>query len=224
MLFTHNVTMRVDAKGAYPNMDSMQSVAAGIEELARRGEPMPRQVAFVDMPDGAFAGYDFRRDEVHVNPDLLLSRIAKLSESGWMVSDSKSSPLAAQAMIHEIGHQEHFAALRDTLPEKGATERIRAMLGRPDFLGPTDEPWAPDARLFRNTTKGGVPVDYAAAREIAGSVSKYAQANPIEFVAETRTGLLLGKKYSESVMQLYEDYGGPPLGRRSSKKKARKAG
>jgi hypothetical protein len=224
MLFTHDVTMRIETKGTYPNMDSMQSVAAGIEELARRGEPMPRQVAFVDMPDAAFAGYDFRRDEVHVNPDFRLSRISELSESGWMVSDSKSSPLAAQAMIHEIGHQEHFAALRDILPEKGATDRIRAMLGRPDFLGPTDEPWAPDARLFRNTTKGGVPVDYAAAREIAGSVSKYAQANPIEFVAETRTGLLLGKKYPESVMQLYEDYGGPPLDRRSSRKPVKKAG
>lgn len=43
-------------------------------------------------------------------------------------------------------------------------------------------------------------------RGIAGQVSRYAQTNPSEFVAETHAGLKSGKKYSKEVMQLFGLY------------------
>ena len=46
---------------------------------------------------------------------------------------------------------------------------------------------------------------------IASEVSDYAKTNPLEFVAETFSGHVNGKKYSESVYNLYKSYGGPKL-------------
>ena len=48
-------------------------------------------------------------------------------------------------------------------------------------------------------------------KEIAGEVSRYAQTNPLEFVAETFAGHIGGKKYSKNVYNLYKKFGGPEL-------------
>ena len=222
MLFQHGVTMRVNTPGTYPNMDSMVAVSAGIEELAKRGEPMPRQVVFQDMSRGAFAGYDFKADEIQVNADMQNTRLDELSRSGWTVSNPGSVTPVAQLMIHEVSHQAHLGNLEQIAgPE--SLDVVRGMLGRPDFFGPTDEPWAPDVRQTFTAEKGGVPLDYAEAKQLAGTVSKYAQANPLEFVAEVRTGMVIGLQYPEQVMQLYRDYGGPPTGKPLAKAKAKKA-
>jgi hypothetical protein len=64
------------------------------------------------------------------------------------------------------------------------------------------------------------PLTYRAARffpsedaqmRIARRVSRYATANPHEFVAEVGSGLLSGRHYDPEVMALYEHFGGPPL-------------
>ena len=46
---------------------------------------------------------------------------------------------------------------------------------------------------------------------IAGQVSGYAKENPMEFVAEVFSGHVNGKKYSNSVMEMYKFYKGPEL-------------
>jgi len=46
---------------------------------------------------------------------------------------------------------------------------------------------------------------------IAGKVSRYAQTNAKEFVAETFTGLVYGKEYDDDVMGLYQSLGGPEV-------------
>jgi hypothetical protein len=58
-----------------------------------------------------------------------------------------------------------------------------------------------------------------AAKEVAAQVSEYATRNPLEFVAETRTGLSLGIDYSREVLDLYDDYLGPPVRRPAAQKK-----
>lgn len=47
--------------------------------------------------------------------------------------------------------------------------------------------------------------------DVARRVSSYAGYNPLEFVAETFTGLMLGIDFDEEVMNLYEKYGGPDV-------------
>jgi hypothetical protein len=46
------------------------------------------------------------------------------------------------------------------------------------------------------------------ANSIASKVSDYAKHDPSEFVAETFSGLVYGKKYDEDVMDAYVKYGG----------------
>jgi hypothetical protein len=45
-------------------------------------------------------------------------------------------------------------------------------------------------------------------------VSNYAASNPIEFVAEFRTGVLSGNSYDDDAWSLYEAYAGPQLDRK----------
>jgi len=46
---------------------------------------------------------------------------------------------------------------------------------------------------------------------IAGQVSEYAKTNPMEFVAEVFSGHINGKKYDNSIMEMYKFYKGPKL-------------
>jgi hypothetical protein len=55
---------------------------------------------------------------------------------------------------------------------------------------------------------------------IASEVSRYATVTPLEFVAETRAGLAYGLEYSQRVLDLYDDYLGPPVRVTAQKKKA----
>jgi hypothetical protein len=48
-------------------------------------------------------------------------------------------------------------------------------------------------------------------KQIAGKVSRYAMTNPKEFVAETFSGYLSGKRYPDEVMNLYKLQNGPEL-------------
>ena len=45
-------------------------------------------------------------------------------------------------------------------------------------------------------------------KAVSGRVSRYAETNPVEFVAETFSGLVFGKKYDDEVMRVYEALGG----------------
>lgn len=48
-------------------------------------------------------------------------------------------------------------------------------------------------------------------QKTAGQVSSYAREGIGEFIADTYSGLISGKKYSDDVMKLYEKYNGPKL-------------
>lgn len=48
-------------------------------------------------------------------------------------------------------------------------------------------------------------------KAIAAKVSRYATTNPVEFIAETFSGHLSGKTYSEDVLRLYYQFKGPEL-------------
>lgn len=47
--------------------------------------------------------------------------------------------------------------------------------------------------------------------DVAKKVSGYAATEPVEFVTETFSGYLSGKRYDDDVMKLYNHYGGPKL-------------
>jgi hypothetical protein len=212
--------------GAYPTMDSLRAIADGVESLDSMGLDKPPVIRITnEMPSHAFAGYDFNNDVVEFHADYAQSRIEQLASERFLVGDPSSA--TAAAMLHEMGHRSHYMVLRDEYKDApgGPVDAVRALMGRPfPFIGPTEEPWAPDIRIARNTQgDGGLPADYARARSIAGEVSGYARMNPLEFVAETRVGLLIGKRYSDEVMSLYRDYGGPDVKPARPSKKTRAA-
>lgn len=87
-------------------------------------------------------------------------------------------------VLHELGHAEH-----------GTTE---------DLIG--------DDSFFdqgMSVTRGGEFVGRERIDLVDEEVSAYARSNPAEFVAEVYSGLALGKEFSDEVMDIYEEWGGP---------------
>jgi hypothetical protein len=64
---------------------------------------------------------------------------------------------------------------------------------------------------FRRLSEEGWDSGDAEETDVAKKVSDYAMTNPLEFVAETFSGHLSGKRYDDDVMKLYNHYGGPKL-------------
>lgn len=208
-----------------PTMNSIRQVADGIARLDELGITKPSRIEFQDLPGNAPAGYDYISGMVLVDPDGTKDDIQKSIEKGWLSGTLSSEDWGI--MVHEMTHHDHRQEIRrrvapDEQGGQGAAvakartiEKVKDLMGRPTRSGPTIDPWDPSLR-FGTTARdnGGKPVDSALAMVAAMGVSGYAGTNPLEFVAEVRTGVASGITYPDRVMELYEDYGGPPLPRR----------
>ena len=214
---------------APPSMPAMLAVASGVTRLSAMGIAPPASVQFdEELPPSAAGSYQFWNNVVTVNPSLDSTKFES-SRPGQFASKA-----AEDLIVHEVSHRDHLAAIRENLPssfkgvdgeafEIAVGQRLGELLGVPDEDGfPTKDPWTKAAR-FGSRTKGdgGRQVDPDAAREIASKVSEYATLNPLEFVAEVRTGALAGVAYGDDVLSLYEDYSGPPLVSRKAGAKTR---
>jgi hypothetical protein len=99
--------------------------------------------------------------------------------SGWWASD-----LTQQTFQHEIGHAFHWQSLGEPLFQK-MRDNWNWVMSRTGH--------AADIEL----------------KMIARKVSTYAQDNPVEFVAETFTALIRGRRLPDDVLTLYKQLGGP---------------
>lgn len=214
-----------------PSMDAIDSVVRGIERLGALGITKPATIRFDEsIPSTAFAAYEYLSGDVTVSPDVDAIRMELAVKLGAFAGTS-----ADDLLVHEMSHRDHFVHMQKNFPSsfqgkddeavKNAVHgRVSVMFGVPDEdMIPTADPWTRAGRFSKTATNAdGKPLDPDEARDVASEVSSYAMTNPLEFVAEVRTGVSTGAEYSQEVMSLYEDYMGPPLARptRASKKRA----
>ena len=133
----------------------------------------------------------------------------RLRRNGW---HSSSSPMAV--LHHEMGHIKdkrlpfRWQEARNTSRSKaGITRRYNSFEG------------AADVKLSANQRKRrGKEI-----KALASRVSRYAQTNPSEFIAETYAGRRTGRKYDNQVMNAYREAKGlPPLRLKGQKPRRRK--
>lgn len=215
---------------AASTQDARDAVDAGVRMLHRLGETVPPKIRIgqTRYPNAA-AEFDPDTDEVVISDSFDADSMANLISSGFLTGDS-SRPHET-LVVHEASHSDHFDHIATMLGSSSEQEsRWDRLSGYPQLLelrqkakeaGKTFRPsagtieelaWAPEERFSR--TSG--PLNAQGARDVAAQVSEYAATNPLEFVAEVRTGVLMGKEYPDIVHALYADYGGPPI--RSRKK------
>jgi HK97 family phage portal protein len=194
------LTVDGDGRGP-PNMHALEAVTAGIDKLEDLKLRLPREIVIQRLP--APAAYSPTEDAVLVDLDYDRDSIENAIQTGGLAGDPKQ--VAAGALVHEMAHADHWVSLGEDI------NTWRDWMGRRDFFGPTIDPWQPTLRAAANAKRRGKMLNSPAAQEIAQSVSDYAATCPLEFVAEVRTGVAMGRKYPKIVMNLYEDYQGPEL-------------
>lgn len=218
--------------GDPPSMGAIRAMADGVARLSEAGlqDAIPKKIYV--RPTAAAAAYDYARDHLIIHPDFSQQDQEKAIREFRVAGDSSRPTYAA--MVHEATHRDHMWRIAELNkapgehvgPMGGAWDKARDafanMAGNPEIeIGETirvvqkTDPWDVAHRVGSSSRS-----DAKAARRAAGEVSKYAMTTPLEFVAEVRTGVVSGFTYSDEVMRLYEDYGGPPLPRAAKKKKA----
>jgi hypothetical protein len=200
-----NLTIEDDGKGS-PSVDTMLAVMRGIEAAERMGVEPPEQIAVKTNLRNAAASYNYVTGEIFVAPDLSVDRLRESIEGGFTSGDP-SNPAAAP-LFHELTHRDHSESVRERYANPA--EKLYDWIGRPErtpdgIVRTTVEPWA-EGRAARPT---GITKEEA--KQIAASVSSYAATNPVEFVAEVRTAMSGGRRFSRPVMKLYRDYLGPAV-------------
>jgi len=170
-----------------PSIDSMHEVAVGVNRLVKEGQQPPSVVIMTQkMSDGSSMGRSM--GYFHPNrPDAIF--VNARMPSGEPQGSINSGFLAGTGnsgtgtvIVHENGHRLHQAAV-----------------GRDEF-----------DRFPRAPRSGGSTLSFRD-HQTAGQVSRYAQTCEVEFVAETYSGHVAGRRYSDEVYTLYDRYGGPRL-------------
>lgn len=121
--------------------------------------------------------------------------IDMLNEGNFVFDYSKGDSL--RIIKHEMGHLQHIKTIG-----KAQFGKMNAPKIRKDKFGNEVEIVPELTKEFINNPQK---------LQIAGSVSEYAQENPVEFVAETYSHMINGKSFSDDVMNLYEKYNGPKV-------------
>jgi hypothetical protein len=204
-----------------PTMHSMDAVTRGIEELERVGIGIPQKLVIADIPGNPPAGYHSGTQTIWFDPDYDIAALRDSVEQRFLAGVKGQED--GGPMIHEMSHHDHNMSVQDQYGDEKGREVWAAWCGNPGDYGPTTDPWEPTARFGYGATEGGNRTNAQRARLIASEVSVYATMNPLEFVAETRTGLSLGLNYSDKVMKLYDDYLGPTVRRPAAKAKKKAA-
>jgi len=149
-------------------------------------------------------------------------------ESGvyWHSHTHPENPMISD-IIHEVGHVLHSIALQSNkseLANKAIKDYSKLDKSNIDELvthATSSEPitaaldnWT---MYYRNSIRKGADKQLLSSgyqitkkrlKAVSGRVSRYAETNPVEFVAETFSGLVFGKKYDDEVMRVYEALGG----------------
>ena len=112
---------------------------------------------------------------------------------GWTSISRYEEP--SSVLVHECGHSEHYADLTKRFGREGADKLFLA--------------WSKVRGGVGVPTVDGTSVGSKGFKNVAKTVSGYAAANPLEFVAEVYTGRKYGKSYPNIVNGLYQALGGP---------------
>jgi hypothetical protein len=203
------------------SIDAMDAITQGVEELERLGVALPKKIIVEDISGNAPAACNMDNGVLYFDPDYDVAKVRQSVEEGWLAGVAGKEHVTS--MVHEMAHHDHMRAMTDFFKSGGrAVQYLDRWLGDPAPSNgvPTTDPWARYERASHKSSndKGG-PMSEEAAKEVAAQVSEYATRNPLEFVAETRTGLSLGIDYSREVLDLYDDYLGPPVRRPAAQKK-----
>jgi len=173
------------------NIDRAQEIEKAFDNLKKKGYsiPPPEHLMTADLADvfgKDFDGtYAVARTSSKGERQIIFSNKYDRQDDRLLASleaDEKSGWISSKdTFSHEYAHNIHISSIK----EKTASEYRKTKFGS----GPEAE-----ARL-----------------KTAEKVSRYAQKNPLEFVAETFAGHVNGKKYDKDVYDLYKFYGGPDL-------------
>jgi HK97 family phage portal protein len=174
---------------SFANLVSLDEVAAGVETCRREGVPLPPAIKFfaptTPSDENTFGYYMASSpNAIHINAQLDPGRLEVSQKSGWTVGAG-----AGWVVVHEAAHAAHDRALRSD-----------PTVARGDQLGHV------------NRGIAGLPVEPlkgAAASMAASAVSRYATTEPAEFVAETYTAHVSGRRVPPRLWKLYRRYGGP---------------
>jgi hypothetical protein len=217
----NGVSLDIGPAVRYP-LTAVECVVAGVRAMKSAGLKPPEEVV-IGVPErlSAAAEYDCQTDTILVSAYLDAEQTGKAIESGWL-SGNPSSPLSS-ILAHEDTHREHFLRLGsseetfDKLSGYYDMDRLRqaaereGKVFRPAAGLVQEYAWSPNYR--GKTRSASPPPSPQEAIQIAAKVSRYAKVDPLEFVAEVRGGMAAGNKYPKDVMDLYESYEGPPVGR-----------
>lgn len=168
-------------------VDSLHEVAVGVHRLVQAGQEPPSRIVMTQRaPDGTPMGralgfYHPNRTDTVFVHSRMPPGEPQNSINSGFIAGSAASATGT-VIVHENAHRLHHIAVGDKAFDS---------LPRPSKRMPT-------TLSFR---------DHAT----AGQVSRYAQTCEVEFVAETYSGHISGRRYSDEVYALYDRYGGPRL-------------
>jgi hypothetical protein len=116
---------------------------------------------------------------LNINPD-----ISEEDMEGWSEDGTAGGENLEWLMLHEIGHAEALDEL--------SIEQLSEYQEQPLSVAPDGEfPVLDNMELVED------------------EVGEYATTSVSEFLAETYSGLARGEEYSDELIELYQDYGGP---------------
>jgi hypothetical protein len=183
----HGVEVTEVMKMGGSNIDAMNEVAVGVSRLVSSGQSLPSKIIMTPRdPNGGRMGNALGYYSPN-NPGAIYVNSGmppgepKSSVDSGFLAGSSASG-PGTVIVHENGHRLHHAAIGDK-----------------EF-----------DRLPRPPRRGGTTMSYRD-HQVAGQVSRYAQTCEAEFVAETYSGHLSGRRYSDEVYTLYDRYGGPKI-------------
>lgn len=193
--FMDDLGFRVTQPASGVTVKLMDRVAKAYHRELAAGHPMPRDLVFNRSEGGSLATYNrsYTRDGTRQTEYLafaydspswkdLEATVTEQSRMGWWAADMPDYPV-----IHELGHYWHF----QNITEDTATFSTFTV-----------------TRSGQTYSQNRMTTDD---QDVARRVSRYGATNPLEFVAETYTGLRSGKVYDDDVMAMYERFGGPAI-------------
>jgi len=128
---------------------------------------------------GGEAFFSPQNQTLNINPNISEGDMEAWQDDGTTAGDDLE-----WLMLHEIGHAEVMDSL--------SIDQLAEYQEQPLSVAPDGE-----FPVLENMSL------------VEEEVSEYATSSVSEFLAETFSGLARGEEYSDEVMELYEDYGGP---------------
>ncbi|MBZ0273805.1 hypothetical protein K8I61_17330 [bacterium] len=161
-----------------------QETARAVEEMFRRGYPMPRTISTYARKDGVLAMADHESVSLNVTS---LNKMEKAIRAGKNKIDPRwfRDNSTAGTVRHEFGHVAH----RQSVPVSDLKKAMKISEASPhDFI---------------ESLADGV--------EIENWMSKYGMTKNAEFIAETISAHTGGQPVPPAVLKVYNAVGGPPL-------------